>query len=716
MENPFAAPAPKAPEREAYRDRLAEALRAAKDYDGTETSYDKLFQTLGGYEEWLKANASASGKRLNEEEETLLLKEHHPKHQDRTISDLLALADRRFQERLQRSFEEGAELEGLHHVELQGMILPPAEDGPRILPGPGEPFREGETYPRLQELVALLNRQKVYLEDLMWYTGKLRKDAVRGTSYSYVSIPRMDKGVLVCDQVGEATFVLQRSIPPQDVLSNSKKELQEKHPDTARIVYRSKEQWESELEKALFTARPEGGPTIGPKVDVQAREELRAYIQERFSAEEFMALTVKQLYALKLAGKGMRGLVTFFDANGGRSESFGSLRLKLAHAIYGDDPIVQRALEEQRHRSEIRAEMGEDREKWKQAFLEQFPTAEDLLRRTNIELRAVRIKGKGITSFGTAIVGRPVSPTHSFPDLAELVAAVYGEEDPAVAQALMKAKERRALEQEREALGKDPEKWREHIKRTYPGPSELIQAIVRDRTLKLAGKGLEAVATIMGCPGDPQSVMEDRIRLVHAVYGDVPFIDHALEEHRKRSEALSDMGEDREKWKQALVEQLPTAQSLLSLSEKERRAFRLKGKGLTYVAKMVNTPGEPVHRLQDLADLAAAVYGEDDPAVVRARQKAKERNDLERQRKEFGADPEKWRDAIREAYPTAERFLGMVARERAELKIRGTGIQKLASIFGSGGSPWQRYADHVRLAKAIYGADDPAVQAAEKKG
>jgi uncharacterized protein YjeT (DUF2065 family) len=112
------------------------------------------------------------------------------------------------------------------------------------------------------------------------------------------------------------------------------------------------------------------------------------------------------------------------------------------------------------------------------------------------------------------------------------------------------------------------------------------------------------------------------------------------------------------------------------------------------------------------AELARRIYGDEEPAVKKALRNVTEKRTVQA---ELGNDPQKWRTKIKESFPSPESFLNLPFGARKHFEIAGRRLVGLASLFGTPGHPISFLSDHYRLAEAIYGKDDPAVQQALRR-
>jgi hypothetical protein len=245
-------------------------------------------------ERWmLETFGSPGDQRLPDEMERRVFSAYSPESAQQTIGEFLDRTRVRLNELLGDASAPDAVLGSIPvlHVHLPATILPP-DDHPRIQTGSGEGMKPIEYSPRLQLLIQFLQRHGIFIDDLVALTGENHPRMMRAESYAAIEIPRINKAVLVCNVVGEATFVTPEIYNRETYFRTTKEQLQTML-GVRRIVFHTQGQWEAELEEALFPPSPGVGagespmpppPTIGPKINVRERE-WRTLIRELLESE-----------------------------------------------------------------------------------------------------------------------------------------------------------------------------------------------------------------------------------------------------------------------------------------------------------------------------------------------------------------------------------------------------------------------------------------------
>lgn len=318
-----------------YRSHLAEVLRTIRKYQGTEKDYRSVMDVLIKFEKWLADQfgeefEEKGEERLTTEQERKIAEQYHPasEKQGRTIDDLLALT----QHRLDKVLKETPE-QSLLIIETDDVFLPPGKTEPvfdqnETGNNKGKPLEE-----RLRQLIAVLQQNKIFTDDLVAVRGKVTPEMARETSYTIIEIPRINREILVCDQHGEATFVI-RGILSRDYLSkHTKKELQTDYRErVVRVVYREKEQWEQEIVQALLS----DAVFEERKIDVADEEKARqAVIGKVPTAEEWAAMQISEKKIFRIGGKGLKAIARVFGVSGDPSNKK-AIFLELGREIYGE--------------------------------------------------------------------------------------------------------------------------------------------------------------------------------------------------------------------------------------------------------------------------------------------------------------------------------------------------------------------------------------------
>jgi len=73
----------------------------------------------------------------------------------------------------------------------------------------------------------LLQTKGVLLKDVKTFSGILRDNQMRETSYVMMHLPAQNKTVFICNSYGEATFVVEGMIEAKDLTGLTKQTIQQ---------------------------------------------------------------------------------------------------------------------------------------------------------------------------------------------------------------------------------------------------------------------------------------------------------------------------------------------------------------------------------------------------------------------------------------------------------------------------------------------------------
>ncbi|MEK7680750.1 MAG: hypothetical protein AAB348_01740 [Patescibacteria group bacterium] len=318
-----------------YKKRLDEALKLAQDYHGTESEYKAFIENLDGLEKWLaEIFDTEKGMKLPAEIEEQIIKSWQYPQSKLKIDDVLDIGANSLNEVVSKTLKEKKEEESaICTVDLGGIILPP--DSKPIPKGNGEgELKEIKFQDRIQELVTELVANGIFTDDIILAKGQVSDRMMRKLSYVIVEIPKLGREVLVCDQVGEVTFVIYGILDRKMLLSMGKEELQEKFgARVIKVVYRDPGQWKGEV---LGNLLKDVDVNALEKINVKELEGLRTEILKvKPTPESWVEMKTREKLAFKIAGLGLSAIVRKFDVIGhpaGNQE----IHLELGKKIYGE--------------------------------------------------------------------------------------------------------------------------------------------------------------------------------------------------------------------------------------------------------------------------------------------------------------------------------------------------------------------------------------------
>jgi hypothetical protein len=165
--------------------------------------------------------------------------------------------------------------------ESEGTFLRPGKSFRKIEPGRGG-FQSPREKERLMFLLKFLDEWGFSRKDVIIRECEDEDDlegTMREKPYILVEIPSIDRQILVCNQVGQITFVIQGILNREIFKQFRKDEFQEEYSDRVRTVRDSnRDQWEEGLFTYLFNEVEDVGGI--KKVDVNKQERMRNIVMK----------------------------------------------------------------------------------------------------------------------------------------------------------------------------------------------------------------------------------------------------------------------------------------------------------------------------------------------------------------------------------------------------------------------------------------------------
>lgn len=476
--------------------------------------------------------------------------------------DILEVASQTFRQCLtalgDTNNKRALEKMGITVISLKGVILQP--DRARATTPNGRssrPFNELKTIPRLSKVLALLQGERIFMDDIIVAQGEVHPGQMRHLSYYLVEIPRLNRQILICDEAGEQTFVINGIMNRRALLELTKSELQEKFADMVLPVpYHSEGQYLSDISMALFhdMHNLDVKNPIGAKVKVFDQELLRDEILTQYptSTAFFEAVLGNGRREVDILGKKMTAIMGTFGISGTDNKAC----VMLSQKIYGADDS-----EVQRHMRSI--ENGEDKEKWRASVKKVYPRMADFIALDSTGRNAMNInemKMPGLMSIFFEGVGYD---RRTKLNLYQLALVIYGDEEPetkAKVEAFIK-KEEAFME-----LAKDKNKLIEEIKKQFPTIEQFVEkcnAYLDRLKIEIDGKKMHTIARIFGVKDI--SIKVGLYQLAKAVYGseENPELQGEMDTYIKNEEMRKALGSDMEKWRVAIKAKYPTMEDFI---------------------------------------------------------------------------------------------------------------------------------------------------------
>ncbi len=608
------AQAERPPELQEFLRATQDAYATAQRYDGTEDSFKDFFADLERAADAAQRIPGVTGSSLEREAQAAQMLEGELKGVD--IQSLLAVAGEQAQQRVRSAFDfDGTETspkEPLFIKRVGGIILPPGDAPDRT--GSGETVWEPTRFePRVQEIRQLLEDEGIFADDYVITIGEVSKDMMRKASYVIIEIPRLQRTILVCDQVGEATFILRGHFSPETLTTKTKEQLQTEFPDSVRKLVRfDAAQWAAEIKLLLLSEdlwkKTESSEVINShkkeKVDVRLQDRIReAFLQDpRYdSAEKWLALSVNARAKIHMNGYGIHALKTVFAINGNIA---GGLlpQLDLGLAIYGqDNAAIQKAIEIEKRTPD----------QWRAAILAdpRYDSAEKWITLGMPGRKKIEIDGAGLHKIATVFGIDGLVVHNRLLTQLQLGAQIYGLDNPVMADAIQAEAARVLLEEETKKY--TPDQWRSAILADprYDSAEKWVALDSRDIVIK--GNKIISIATAFGIGGNAKDDRLVFLQLGLAIYGqDNAAIQKAIEIEKRTPD----------QWRAAILAdpRYDSAEKWVALGTRNRGVVHIDGAKIGFLGTLFGTTGNLFTSALPQLQLGLKIYGEQNPVILDA--------------------------------------------------------------------------------------------------
>lgn len=569
----------------------------------------------------------------------------------------------------------------LEHIDC--ILLPPEGTRNNVGDGQGE-WSDPLFEERLPELFGLLREHNIFSDDCIVTFGKVDKKNMRKVSYAHVEIPKINRTVLLCNQIGEATFVIRGFLSPQTISQYTKDQLQSTFPEIIeRVVYANTEFWSARLVDLLTTEsawdseanKDDSDARVSEvkhsKVDVHSIVYWRKKILEKYTPQEWVGMytTIDALIAREV-GIGLKKLGSLFGLNFTHNYTKKEYLL-LGQKIFGNDPTILEAVNFNEKTPE----------QWRKLVRDTF-SIQDWLDNYDTLMRGGLRSKIGI---GVYALARTLGMSDDIADKASflrLTQNIFGS-DPAVLRAI-------------DLVERTADVWSEIVKKHYSLEGWLNgYSAVADNVRDQIGLGLNGLYDVFGIVPVEQSVKMRFLRLTQRIFGDDPSIMRAISlEENLICVRTRDLDKIRklitysvDDWVDQCtrISKHITQELGFSLSELAK-AFVVEGNCTKY--------GLPYFRL------GQKIFG-DNPRILAAIE-IEERS------------PEQWIISVRQLFTPKEWVVNPVKTKKDIAQKLRIGIRYLATKIGFSGDPKSHILDYLLFGQCIFG-DDPHILEAIKK-
>ncbi len=713
--------------RASYRSLLFTVLHAIRSQRGDEEGLNQLITVLSRLEQWMvQTFGDSEQKKLgNERERRVSQVLDNKKAPGMGVEDYLIMTQRRLERLVQGELTpaEIARQLNILYVHLPHPILRPVPGNNPIQAGSGRGVEVAAYTPRLQRLLGLLRKNGIYSDDLAILDGILLTNQMRTRSYALVEIPRIGKAVLVCNEIGEATFVSQQLLQRASY-GKTKEELQAIE-GVEKINFTTWEEWDRRITELLLN--PDSQPAepitvqgaVRKKVDVRDKERVTNLLLGKYpSSQDWIKLPTKNKRAYIIEEFSVSDLARIFGLKGHPRDKLHDW-LQLGACIYGaDDAGIQQVLEEEKKRFSAEVEYSHHPQKLC-AMIRGEMSAKEWMSKKTRDRWGVRLTTE---QWDLTHLARILGVTGNIHQVNlpyyELAAKIFGEENPEIHDRLMRerAMEHQNLQDKdkQRELGDDVEKWKCAIRAQISVEQWIGLSCEERRGIFVHGLGIIRLARILGVRGNPLRWTLDHLELGAQIYGEHDSVLFPLlRQERKKQEQVDqialakqkELGKDPEKWRAEILLRTPLEAWMALDSQSKRRAYSLHGLGLRALSGIfqISSKYGPVSSVRAYLELGIKIYGPNQSLqkIVEKKEHQDQSPDRKKQ-KEFGGDPDKWKQEIRNMF-NADTWLAISAKERRTFKVHGYALYRIATIFGIADDPVAHKQGYLNLGRRIFG-------------
>lgn len=643
-----------------YRKLQARAGELSRNYHGSEEEYRALMSTLLKWEEII--SSLPSEKQAAEE-----LNEHNPK----LINDYLATASQSADQYLQKVLagNEDKANEGVLFEKTEIHFLPPSELEKAT--GPGEREKKEVKFDHIiLDIVHLLREHGIFDDDLRIVKGADPKEAgmMRQVPYFKIEIPRLNRTILACEQVGESTFVIQELVTDEFIAEYTKKELlQLKNPRTVQIK-RGRNLREN-LHTALFTDN-----LPGKKVDLRVQrtpEEWAKIIQGQMTLDEYLDRTaLHRRTHFTFDGMSLTSIAKHFGfTRSGMSRVLG--QLQFAKRIWIN-------VEDQDRLNRLIARETRTPDEWA-ALIRKQMTLDEYLAMQVLDRKKMRIDDTGIFTLGSQW-GMEEKELGVGVGLLKLAKHIWtNPKDQARLEELIQ-KENWETRKER-----SPDDWISSIRKQMT-LDEYLGMSTHERKLKLKfdGVGLTAVGHVLGIDNEAIARVLGQMQFAQRVWSEpeeLEKIDRVIKREARTPKEWAMMARD-----------VMTLDEFLKMGMNTRKlTFKVDGIGLLALGGILGIDQKTIQKQIGHFLVAKTVWTS--PA---------DQARLDQLIKREARTPEEWATKIKEQIRLDE-YLGMTAMNRVRMiETDNIGLIGLGHIFGIDRHAIVRSAGQLEFAKRIW--------------
>jgi hypothetical protein len=582
--------------------------------------------------------------------------------------------------------------------------LPPA-----IISNGAGTWSDRRTEPRLQQFLAHLQTLGIHGDDVIVRVGAVPPTMMRNLPYVIVEIPGLSREVVICNEVGEITFVSDRRMGPQFYATRTKDELRAT-PGIATVTYRRMEQWVEEITELLFTNRE----LI--KIDVRSQEAIRNAIVAvaKLTPEEWVKMSQKEKRSFCVPGSemGMCALATRFGVKGSPVNST-AIHLELGERIFGSGTVIsERLIAIQRQsieKSKLLDLRDASRDEITQILKDGGITPEKWERMSRKEKGSFRVPGSdtGMNALARrfGVKGNPVNNKAMHLELGEQIfgsGTIISERLFAKSNLLDLGNASRAeITQIIKEGGMTPERWVE-------------MTVKEKRSFRVPGSdmGMRALSTRFGVKGSPVGSTAIHLELGERIFGSGTVVSERLIAiSRRLSDKSKLLNLDRatpDAIRQIIKDAGIAPEYWVEMTSKERGSFCAPGSnmGMRVLATRFGVKGNPLDRTDIHLELGERIFGPGTVISERLIALSKRLIDKSKLLDLRKASRDEITQIIRDGGMTPAEWVKMLHTEKKSFRVPGSdmGMCALATRFGVKGDPVGNTAIHLELGERIFGS------------
>jgi|SRR3989339_75115 len=554
-------------------------------------------------------------------------------------------------------------------IHVNGVLLPPDKDFTVIPSNGSEKFEAARFEDRINDLLSIFDKLGIYSDDLITMIGKEKQNAMRKESYAAIRIPRINRSILICNQVGEATFVIRGDISTKELLSNSKDGLQKKLGNEIKKVIRAtKSDWETKIYDLLasdsaWTGLEKHTPSkpVGPKIDVRqfSVEELKNRIIDHFKTPEiFVKTSYIQRKDLEVDGRKATSLSTKIGYRGdvtGTTADWLEFGLKL----WPGNKLITQNLEYE-----------------KRKINDKKITLDDWLNDIRKAYTPETFINQPTTNYNKLLNGRI-----SALSLAKLIGIDFSDYSHVTKHKLLLTAlkiwpDNKMLEKELEIETRPLDEWRRLIKLQFTPEKWISMSTNEKYSFRIDDNfRMRHIASIFKVDTQYIFQQENFLELGLRIWPNNELIKNAKEAFERKSKSISYVEIASE---QEILETLRSKYSPEQWLKINRRQFDFKGLSINYLAKKFGIKEQPEYDT-GFFKLSLKIY----PLNQIFIDKLKEAEERVEKLKNRSLD--EWRQVIL-GQITPEQWVTYTIKKRRRMEFDGIKLTALSSIFGNKGN------------------------------